>query len=214
MLIGPAVGGTFLLDVVCRYFCFMKKPFYILLISTLFFISCKNKKHVAEEPAGNYFPVLSFIKSQVANVDTSLYRIIKVVQKDSAASDTTYLKREDFKEAAKDFLSIPDISSGDLKDQYTETKLFDADLERAVLNYMPKEPDKEITRQEVIIKPNQDGDKVQSIFINRVNSNKDSTVQKILLWEVDRKFKIVTLVQKPNVPEKKSTEEVIWNNFQ
>jgi hypothetical protein len=192
----------------------MKKPFYILLIGTLLFVSCKNKKHTAEEPASNYFPVLSFIKSQVAHVDTSLYRIIKVVQKDSAANDTTYLKREDFKEAAKDFLSIPDISSDDLKDEYTETKLFDADLERAVLNYMPKEPDKEITRQEVIIKPDQDGDKVQSIFINRVNSNKDSTVQKILFWEVDRKFKIVTLVQKPNVSEKKTTEEVIWNNFQ
>jgi hypothetical protein len=79
---------------------------------------------------------------------------------------------------------------------------------------MPKEPDKEITRQEVMIKPSPDGDKVQSIFINRVNSNDDSTVQKILFWEIDSKFKIVTLIQKQNLPERQITEEVIWNGFQ
>jgi hypothetical protein len=191
----------------------MKKPISFL-ICTLFIISCKNKKATStDEAPTDYFPVLSYIKSQVAHVDTSLYRIIKIVQKDSITKDTVYLKREQFREAAKDFLSIPDISSDDLKDEYTETKIFDPDLERAVLNYMPKERDKEITRQEVIIKPSPDGDKVQSIFINRVNSNEDSTVQKILFWEVDRKFKVITLVQRPNAPEKKTTEEVIWNNF-
>jgi hypothetical protein len=193
----------------------MKKPLFPLLIGTLFLISCKNKKTAGtEEPSTAYFPVLSYIKSQVAHVDTSMYRIIKVVEKDSTTRDTIYLKREEFKQAAKDFLSIPDISSDDLKDEYTESKIYDPDLESAVLNYMPKEPDKEITRQEVMIKPSTDGDKVQSIFISRVTNTEDSTVQKILFWEVDKKFKIVTLVQKSNTPEKKTTEEVIWNDFQ
>ena len=189
----------------------MKKPFYLFLISTLFLISCKNNKTTKEEPS-DFFPVLSFIKSQVTNVDTSVYRIIKVVHKDST-SDTTYLKREDFREAAKDFLSIPDISSDDLRDEYIETKLFDQDLERVVLNYMPKDPDKGITRQEVIIKPDIDGDKVQSIFINQIINSKSGPLQKILFWEVDKQFKIVTLFQAPNTPQKKETLEVIWNNF-
>jgi hypothetical protein len=193
----------------------MKKPFTFLLIGTLFLISCKNKKaESTEEASGAYFPVLSYIKSQVAHVDSSLYRIIKVVQKDSVTRDTIYLKREEFKQAARDFLSIPDISSGDLKDEYTESKNYDQDLELVALNYMPKEPDQEITRQEVMIKPSNEGDKVQSIFINRNINAEDSTVQKILFWEVDKKFKVVTLVQKPNAPEKKITEEVIWNDYQ
>ena len=168
----------------------MKKPITFLLIGTLFLISCKNKKNEStEEASGSYFPVLSYIKSQVAHVDSSLYRIIKVVQKDSVARDTIYLKREEFKQAAKDFLSIPDISSGDLKDEYTESKNYDQDLELVALNYMPKEPGQEITRQEVMIKPSNEGDKVQSIFINRNIDAEDSTVQKILFWEVDKKFK-------------------------
>jgi hypothetical protein len=189
----------------------MKKPFYLLLIGALLILSCKNKKTNPQDES-SFFPVLSFIKSQVAHVDTSVYRIIKVVKTDSTY-DTTYLKREEFREAAKDFLSIPDISSDELKDDYTETKLFIQDLDQVALSYMPKKPDKEITRQEVMIKPDGDGDKVQSIFINRINNSKKGSVHKILFWEVDKQFKIVTLTQLPDQPEKTETVEVIWNNF-
>jgi hypothetical protein len=189
----------------------MKKPFYFSLIGALLILSCKNQKPKQQDES-NFFPVLSFIKSQVAHVDTSVYRIIKVVKTDSTF-DTTYLKREEFREAAKDFLSIPDISSEELKDDYTETKLFIQDLGQVALSYMPKKPDKEITRQEVMIKPDGDGDKVQSIFINRISNSKKGSIHKILFWEVDKQFKIVTLTQLPDQPEKTKTVEVIWNNF-
>ena len=175
-------------------------------------LSCNNKKNDEEKENQEFFPVLSFIKSQVANVDTSVFRIIKIVQKDGTY-DTTYLKREEFKDAAKDFLIIPDIASDELKDDYTETRLFVADLKQVALSYMPKEPDKEISRQEVMIKPDANGDKVHSIFINHIANSKDGAVQKILFWEVDKQFKIVTLTQSPGKPEKKETVKVIWNNF-
>ena len=188
----------------------MKKGFFILLFGALFVGSCNDKKENKNEK--NFFPVLSFIKSQVAHVDTSVFRIIKIVKKDSTA-DTSYLKREEFREAAKDFLTIPDISSEDLKDEYTETELFVEDLDQVALNYMPKEPNKEITRQEVMIKAGPDGDKVQSIFINRVNNNKSGSIQKILFWEVDKQFRVITLTQLPDSPETKETVEVKWNDF-
>ena len=134
----------------------MIKSFPILIISILLVLSCKNKKTDEEKENQAFFPVLSFIKSQVAHVDTSVFRIIKIVQKDST-SDTIYLKREEFREAAKDFLIMPDIASDELKDDYTETKLFVQDLKQVALSYMPKEPNKEISRQEVMIKPDANG---------------------------------------------------------
>ena len=188
----------------------MKSGFFILLIGALFVASCNDKKENKNEK--NFFPVLSFIKSQVAHVDTSVFRIIRIVKKDST-SDTTYLKREEFREAAKDFLTIPDISDKDLRDEYTETELFVEDLDQVALNYMPKEPNKEITRQEVMIKAGPDGDKVQSIFINRVINNKSGSIQKILFWEVDKQFRVITLTQLPDSPETKETIEVKWNDF-
>jgi len=190
----------------------MIKSFWFFIVSILVMLSCKNKKTDEEKENQKFFPVLSFIKSQVAHVDTSVFRIIKIVQKDST-SDTTYLKREEFREAAKDFLTIPDITSDELKDEYTETKLFVPDLKQVALNYMPKEPDKEISRQEVMIKPDANGDKVQSIFINRTTGSKNGSIQKILFWEVDKQFKIVTLIQSSGKPEKKETVKVIWSNF-
>lgn len=188
----------------------MKRGFFILLIGALLVGSCNDKKENKNEK--NFFPVLSFIKSQVAHVDTSVFRIIKITKRDSTA-DTSYLKREEFREAAKDFLTIPDISSEDLRSEYTETELYVEDLDQVALNYMPKEPNKEITRQEVMIKAGADGDKVQSIFINRVINNKSGSIQKILFWEVDKQFRVITLTQLPDSPETKETIEVKWNDF-
>lgn len=158
-----------------------------------------------------FFPALSFIKSQVAHVDTSIYRIIKIVKKDNH-SDTSYIKREEFREAAKDFLVLPDISIEKLKNDYKETRLYDESLEKVILNYMPKQADQEITRQEILIKPDPSGDKVQSIFVNRKITTDDSTIQKILFWEVDKKFRIVTNVQMQD-SERTETVDVIWNDF-
>ena len=189
----------------------MIKSFCFLVISIVL-LFCKNKETDEEKEDPTFFPVLSFIKSQVAHVDTSVFRIIKIVQRDNTY-DTTYLKREEFREAAKDFLIIPDITSGELKDEYTETKLYVSDLKQVALTYIPKEPNKEISRQEVMIKPDPNGDKVQSIFINRVTNTKDGSKQTILFWEVDKQFKIVTLTQNPGQVEKKETVRVIWNNF-
>ena len=187
----------------------MIKSLRIILISTLLF-SCKSK-NTAEEPV-DIFPALKFIKSQVAHVDTSVYRIIKIVKTDSAI-DTTYIRRENFILEANDFLTIPDISSGDLKDDYVETKLYDADLNQVSLSYMPKERG-EITRQEVLIKPSPDGDKVTSIYINRTISTAGTTTQKIMFWQVDKRFRIVTITGHNKEPEKTVTVDVVWNGFQ
>ncbi len=188
----------------------MKGSISTLLLLLILIFSCKSNKKEGEENT-DFFPALSFLKSQAANVDSSVFRIIKIVKTDSVA-DTTYLKREMFKEEAKDFLSIPDIASNKWKDDYTENKLYDADLEQVSLSYIPKK-EGDITRQEVLIKPSTEGDKVMSIFINRTINSDDSTVQKIMYWQVDKRFRIVTISQKENAPEKIKTIEVIWNDF-
>ncbi|HZF64664.1 MAG TPA: hypothetical protein VEZ55_09270 [Chitinophagaceae bacterium] len=185
--------------------------FLCVLLLLVFMCSCKNKEEQQNEQE-RFFPVLSFLKSQVAHVDTSMYRIIKVVRRVSG-NDTSFVKREEFRKEAKDFLDLPDISSKKLKDDYKETQLYDQDLDQVILNYMPKEDDAEITRQEVVIKPDPGGDKVQSIFVNTVKNSAQERTQKIMLWEVDKRFRITTSIQKANMPESTETVEVIWNDF-
>lgn len=189
----------------------MKKLFTTLsLITVLSVLSCKNEDEKSETE--EYFPALSFLKSQVTQVDSSLFQIIKIVKTDSTA-DTTYLKREEFKENATAFTTIPDISSEKLKENYTETRLFDEALERVLLSYTPKNKDQEILRQDITILPSEAGDQVKTIFIDQFINKGDSMIQKKMLWQTNKRFQIVTSISKPGQPETVTTEEVIWNDF-
>ncbi len=182
----------------------------LLFLLTIFILSCKSKK---DDEDKSFFPVLSFIKSQVAEVDTSVYPILKIVTIDGL-SDTVYIKREDFRKYASDFLTMPDISAKKWNDDYEETKLYDEDLKRVILNYMPKDVNEEIRRQEVMIEPGQQSeDEVRTILIERTTTNEDSTVQKNMLWQVDKHFQVVTVANKKNQPEKTEKLRVVWNKF-
>ncbi len=182
---------------------------WLIAAALLFLVSCKSKKE--EDANAAFFPVASYIKSQVAQVDTTLNRIMKIITV-NGASDTAYINRAEFRKEAKDFLSLPDISSKKLRDDYTETQLYDEDLERVILNYTPKNQNTEIRRQEVMIKPdNLRGDKVESIFIDQLLEFNDRAVQKRLTWNVDHNFQVVTIVQKRNTPDKIHTLRLLWN---
>ncbi len=172
--------------------------------------ACKQKKIENNE---KFFPVLSFIRSQVVSVDTSLYSIKKIVYTDSLNSDTEYIKREAFRVLAKDFLDIPDIADKKSSSRFVEERSFDETLNRVILSYKPIDPDKEeLQKQEVLITPDvATGDKVTSIIIEKVISDSNGFLQKNMLWQVDQSFLVTTTRQKPGQPETITTLKVTWN---
>jgi len=175
-----------------------------LLLAIIFYCSCKQKKNDA-------FPAIDFIRAQVANVDTSLYRILKLVSVTDSTYDTTFAKREDFKNLAKDFLETPDISKK-FGGKYTEERMMNNELGLAVFIATTQDEDLEVRRQEVRILPDPPNDQIQSIYIEKLKGNNDSSVLKRMTWYTDRKFQIVTITQKKNQKEKTSVMQVIWND--
>jgi hypothetical protein len=188
------------------------KQFLKSLLPLLVFLSfsaCKQNENSNEE---KFFPVLSFIKSQVKDIDTSLYQIRKLVYIDSLRTDTIFLHRDKFREEAKDFLAIPDIASSEYQKRYKEEKQVDETLNRVLLIYTPINPQEEIIqREEVLIKPDPSGDKVTNIIINSLINTKDSLVEKKLLWRVGESFLVTTTRQLPGQQESTSTIKVVWN---
>ena len=181
---------------------------WMSLIVVLGLASCKSKETESREP---FFPILSFLKGQVADIDTSLYAIRKLVYVDSSRTDTSYIPREQFRAAANDFLAIPDLSEAKYQDRYQEQKSFDESINRVLLTYLPLKPDKEeIQRQEVLIKPDPSGDKVTNIIINTAVNTRDSSVQKKLMWKVGDSFQVITIKQLKGQPESISTVKVVW----
>jgi hypothetical protein len=187
------------------------KTYSLLLLSFLALTTaCKQKK---EPDAKNFISVLSLIEKQVAHIDTSLYAITKVVYIDSTRSDTTYIRREDFRSVAKEFLDIPDLSVKKIAKKYKEETRYDELLNRVIISYTPENPEEaEIKKQELQVTPNiATGDKVNVILINRVINNRDGFLKKDMLWQMDKSFQIVTTTQQPGKPEIITTTKVTWN---
>jgi len=183
---------------------------WLLLTFLPIVFSCHSESSKEEGETEPYFPIKSYLQSQIAHVDTSLYTI-QLIESQNNRSDTTIIPREEFREQAKDFLEIPDITQSKWKDDFEEKKYFDEDLQSAVITYLPKEEDAEIRRQEVIIKPTaNEGDQVKTFFIDRTFEDGSSTIQQRMLWEVNKWFRITTITQKPNQPEHIKTVQVIW----
>lgn len=193
----------------------MKKPL-AHLFPVLLLLSCGAGN---EDKPGNsregFISVRSLVEQQVAHVDTGLYAIIRVTQRDTSAPDTTYIPREQFRSIAKDFLSIPDLSDPRVADTYYEEPVhYDETLNRVIITYKPVKPESsEIKKQELLVTPGSaTGDKVNNILILREISNRDSFVKKDMLWIMNRRFQVTTTRQLKGQPETITVERVIWNN--
>lgn len=185
---------------------------YLLMITVLTTACKQNKKE--KEKIKAVTPVLSFIQSQVAQVDSSVFAIKKIEYRDSLPADTTDIHRDQFRGLAKDFLEIPDISTSEYKDRYEEKQNYDPDLDLVSLITLPKEPaNAEILKQQVIIKPDTEGGKMKTIYIDREWVTKDSSVIKKMIWEVDNYFQVLTLKQLPGQPETSHVLRVTWKDF-
>ena len=142
-----------------------------------------------------------------------MYAITRVVYSDSLHSDTAYIRREDFRSVAKEFLDIPDLSEKKVAKQYMEETRYDELLNRVIITYKPINSDGgEIKKQEIQVTPDlTTGDKVNNIIINRVINNRDGFLQKDMLWQIDKSFQVVTTTRQPGQPEKITTTKVTWN---
>ena len=185
----------------------------ILSVSVILFVTClaacKSKDKQTKEA---FFPILSFIKSQVAHVDTSLYRIIKLVRVDSTW-DTSYIKREEFRTYASDFLEMPDLADKSYATAYDESKFYDASLNRVIITYTPRDRTlQSIQREEVTIEPGEQGkDRVKNIIVDKRTTAKDSVTEiKRMLWNVDESFQVTTIIEKPGRPDSIQVTMINW----
>ena len=193
----------------------MKKINLLFVGTVLLIIACnENKSESQAEETGKVTKVLPFIQAQIANIDTSLFAIKRIERRDTLIADTIDIHRNQVRALAKDFLEIPDLSLKEFKDEYEQSKVYDQDLNIISLLTLPKKASSsDIQKQEVIIVPNDHGGKIKTILIDRGWTNKDSSVTKKMIWEVDSYFQVLTLKQFPGQPETSHLLKVIWIDF-
>ena len=171
--------------------------------------ACRHKQK-ENKIEGQIVSVVSYLKGQVKAIDSISNPILRIDQVDNV-SDTTTISRTEFVKQAQAFLNLPDISADDRKEDYEETVDYDEEMNKVFMTYTATDSDEEIQRQTVISEPNQYGEsKIKTVIINRVQANKDSTVEQNMTWHTDRRFQIVTKTKKPNEAEKIKILIIQW----
>ena len=186
----------------------------IILFVVFYLPACKNQPENKDDK--HYISVRSIIEKQVAHIDTSLYSIIKITVHDSLHSDTSYIPREEFRNAAKDFLEIPDLSDTKIANRFKEENRYDSLIRKVIITYSPLNPkEEEIQKHELLVSPDvmvDSSNKVTNIIVDRVKKTRDGFWGQQMLWITDKSFLITTTTQKPGESEKIVTTKVIWND--
>lgn len=207
-------AGSFIfrctLPPVLYYFYAMKNVFLAAMLP-LALLSCKAKEKKEDK---KFISVLSLIRKQVAHIDTSLYSIMKLVYIDSNRTDTTYIPREQFADAARDFLDIPDLADPKVAARFKEEPMImDQTIGRVIITYTPVDPGREECKSQQLLATPVIGEetRVNNIIITREVSNRDSFLHRQMLWQMDRSFQVTTVSQKVGKPETTTTFKVTWN---
>ena len=173
-------------------------------------IACKGKDKAEEIEKGSFFNVKSFLQSEAKKIDT-LSRTITKIEKTESGSDTSIITKEQFKEYARDFLDIPDISTEEKKKLYDEAKDLDTMLKSVIYTYTTRDPDEEVRRETLMLYPDESGTAtLRTIIVDRLKSQGDLTIEKNMTWHIDRRFQVITKTAKETEPEKVSVLIVKW----
>jgi len=181
----------------------MLVPFLI----TAFLFSCKNKELDSTKA---YFSVVGYLKSEVKKMDSMPLQFTKITSEQNK-TDTSVITKQEFHKYVNEFLSFPDIATPDKMDEYSEANDFDEILNNVLLMYTAKQEDEIVRNQTIMMQPDDIGNThVKTILVTTEQNDKDSTVVKNMTWHIDKRFQIVTKINKPGQPEKITTTVISW----
>jgi len=185
------------------------KNYYIAtaILAGFIAVSCTGKK---ESKTEGIISVTSIFKGQVNHIDTSLYQIIKYETLEGK-TDTVFLKREEVRALAADFLSLPDITKNNYAENYTEERILDRSQNSLSIISTAKNEKLEIQKQIIIVPLDETSTgKVQSVYIDRWLQAKDSIIEQKLFWQIDKYFQVGNIILTGDQPEKMKIMKVSW----
>jgi hypothetical protein len=195
----------------------MQKLFlFPLLACFIFFSAChsgETERVIAATTVAdstNIFPVTSFLRAQLQELDTMpvtpLFVIIKNGKKDS-----TWMKRPDIRKKAFPFLS-PEIDSSTMQSFFKETSFLDQTINAYTFSYDPKKtmPDSiKLTHWDVYMNPQTNS--IERIYMVKEMDSANQTTTRQLTWLVNKWYAIRTITQTPGHDAVIKEEKMIWD---
>lgn len=157
----------------------------------------------------NYFPVNDFIKDEVNYADTFFTSFIKYTITDKK-NDSVFIKPAEFRQWAAEF-TTDELSKAALEKDYTESSFADQTTGMATFTYATSNASLPIKRVDVLAVPGEGFDKINSIYIEKVTGNGDTSVRKKVYWKSHKNVQVITettiAAQSPKVDHFK----IVWD---
>ena len=188
----------------------MKK--LVLIVMGCYLFGCNNNAQQTsmEQDNQDFFPVNSFLRGQVYEVDSLKLPVYKYSTVDNK-TDSVLLSSEEFDFLAEEFMKA-DINDPAIKKFYKETSFADQSIPNITFTYSTLNKDLPLQRLDVIIRsgPVSD-DRVQSIYLEKIHKSGDTLLVRKLYWKTGKNFQIISSRQNGNHPAITSQVKVEWD---
>ena len=174
--------------------------------------SCGNNTAGSDQetpPPNSFFPIAEYVKGEIKIVDSLPVGIMKktITKK---RRDSTFIERPEFDSLASAFTTSA-LEKANLENQYKEHSFMDETTGYFTFTYEPKIQNAQYERIDVLVKPGDPADKVNSIYLKKSSVQNDTVINERLYWKANTSFSITK--------EKKYKEQdpvveqllVIWN---
>jgi hypothetical protein len=158
----------------------------------------------------NYLPVADYLKSEIAAVDSQPLLIMKYRIADGK-TDSEIVTTKDFDRMAKEFL-LPDLDSSLFENKFEENSFIDRSTNLVSFTYSTKDTGYGLKRVDILLSPGSGVDKLNSVYMETISGNKDSSVIRKMSWKAGRNFRILQIKNPGNGQETTSQTIVVWDS--
>jgi hypothetical protein len=158
----------------------------------------------------NYLPVAYYLRAEIAGVDSFPLRIMRY-QVNNGKTDSGIITTAIFDQLAKEFL-IPELDSARFENKFEENSFVDRSTNLVSFTYSTKDTGNGLKRVDVLLSPGSGSDKLNSIYMEAISTDKDSSLISKMSWKAGRNFSILHILQPNKGPETTKQTIVVWDS--
>ena len=153
---------------------------------------------------------MDYLKSEIAIVDSFPFKLMRY-QINPGRTDSGIITTALFNQIAAEFL-LPDLDSSRFEKNFEENSFVDRSTNLVSFTYSTKDTGYGLKRVDVLLSPGAGTDKLNSIYMEAISGNADSTQISKLTWKAGRNFRILHIKKPRNGPETTSQTIVVWDS--
>jgi hypothetical protein len=194
------------------------KKFLIPALAIFLICACHSKQpevvvnsiKQADTTKKNYLPVADYLRSEIAAVDSFPQRLMRyrIV---NGKTDSGIITTPVFDQIAKEFL-LPDLDSSHFEKNFEENSFIDRSTDLVSFTYSTKDTGYGLKRVDILLSPGAGVDKLNSIYMETISGNSDSSVIRKMSWKAGRNFRILHIQKPKNGQETTNQTIVVWDS--